>query len=118
LAPFEDVGVQCVHEDDFAKLAGLCYRWWWLDPLSEETAVEGVQIVGCRRHVCWAEEHLPGFDGGALPVFFRAREDTVCGLGFADVGLIVEKGRILTVEDLQQSADVKSANSSWTYIDG
>lgn len=112
------MGVQCVHEDDFAELARLGYRWWRLDPLSQETAVQSVQIVCCRWHLCWAQEHLPGLDGGGLPEFFVAGEDAVGGFGFADVGLVVEERGILTVEDLRQSADVKSARASWTYIDG
>jgi len=95
------VGVQCVHEDDFAELARLGYRWRRLDPLSQETAVQSVQVVCCWWRLCWAEEHLPGFDGGGLPEFFVAGEDAISSVCFADVGLVVEKRRILTVEDLR-----------------
>lgn len=45
LAPFEDVGVQCVHQDNLAPFAGLCNWRGGLYPFPEKTAVECMQVV-------------------------------------------------------------------------
>jgi hypothetical protein len=45
LSPFEDVGVEGVHEYYFSEFPCFGDGWRWLDPFSEEATVEGVEVV-------------------------------------------------------------------------
>ena len=39
------MGVQGVDEYYFAEFIGSRNRWWWINPLSKETTIEGMKIV-------------------------------------------------------------------------
>ncbi len=52
------------------------------------------------RHVGWADEHFPSLRAVCIPEAVGAWEDAVCGFGFTDIGLVIEEGWVLTVEDL------------------
>tara|TARA_R110002060_G_scaffold16489_2_gene22909 strand:- start:984 stop:1139 length:156 start_codon:yes stop_codon:yes gene_type:complete len=45
LAPFKDVSVKGVHEDDFSEFAGFDDGWGGFDPFSEEAAVECMEVI-------------------------------------------------------------------------
>jgi hypothetical protein len=66
-----------------------------------------VQVEGNWRRVCWSEGHLPRFGSRCVPVGGCAREGAVSGLGFADIGLVVEEGWILTVVDLSAESEME-----------
>lgn len=54
------MGVDCVNEDHFSKVAAGVYDGWsGLDPFVEETGVEGVEVVVAGRSVWLADEDSP-----------------------------------------------------------
>jgi len=66
----------------------------------EQNVVQCWQPKRRRRYFGWTKQKFPGPSGRCIPVRWAARQDCICGFGFADVWLVVEYGRKLAIEDV------------------